>query len=237
MRPLIVIPSRMGSVRLPHKPLAMVQEPMVVHVWRQACEANFAPVVVACDHPDIARVIQDAGGQAVLTHSQHATGSDRVAEAIDLIDPKGEHDLIINLQGDMVLFPSAILSRIIEPFEHAEVDMTTFIQPSAYGTPSSVRVRVEEVPPASWVRCRDFSRKGYNAAHVHLGVYGFRRQALRRFTQLSQTEHELSESLEQLRALDHHFFIAAVVLDDEKFLSVDTPEDLSNARAYIVRKS
>jgi len=238
MNPLIVIPARMGSTRLPQKPLALInREPMVVHVWRQACAAQVAPVIVACDHPEIAKAIEDVGGTAVLTQSHHATGSDRLAEAVELFDPQEQYSLIINVQGDLPVFPEKLLPSLLPPFQMPQVDIVTFIQSIEYGVPHSVKVHVEGLEDTSWFRCLDFSRKGNNASYIHLGIYAFRRNALKTFASLAQTEHERSESLEQLRALDHGMMVAGVLVGNEAVVSVDTPQDLEYACQFVSSRS
>lgn len=231
LNPLIVIPARMGSLRLPQKPLALInREPMIVHVWRNACAANIGRVVVACDHEDIVKAIETVGGEAVMTKSSHPTGSDRIYEAAQIIDPEEKHSVIINVQGDLPVFPNEVLSSLLPPFiSWPDTDMTTFIQEfrSDEHPAHSVKVRVSPIKgSADSFRCLDFSRKGINAAYVHVGIYAFRRKALAAFASLAQTEHECSESLEQLRALDHDFSIIGVLLGNQEFLSVDIPQDL-----------
>ena len=232
MNPLIVIPARIGSTRLPEKPLALInREPMIVHVWRQACAAEVAPVVVACDHPDIVEAVEKAGGRAVLTRSDHPTGSDRLYEAVQIVDPETHYTHIINVQGDLPLFAYQVLHRILDPFKESAVDLSTFIQPlrPEVHPPHSVKVRIEESQGKQWVKCLDFSRKGINADYIHIGIYAFSRRALSVFSSMAQTEHERSESLEQLRALDHGMTISGVLLDQEEFVSVDTLQDLKYA--------
>ncbi|MGY9107530.1 MAG: cytidylyltransferase domain-containing protein, partial [Alphaproteobacteria bacterium] len=100
--PIIIIPARMASTRLPGKPLADINgTPMIVHVWRRATEAGIGPVTVACAEADIATAITDAGGHAMLTRPDHPSGTDRIYEALQSLDPAGRHDVIINLQGDL----------------------------------------------------------------------------------------------------------------------------------------
>lgn len=232
MNPVIVIPARIGSTRLPHKPLALInREPMIVHVWRQACAADVAPVVVACDHPDIAEAVEKAGGKAVLTRPDHPTGSDRLYEAVQIVDPQEHYTHVINVQGDLPLFAHQVLHRVLEPFQEKSVDLSTFIQPlrPEVHPPHSVKVRVEKSDDKGWVKCLDFSRKGINANYIHIGIYAFSRKALGIFANTDQTEHERSESLEQLRALDHGMTIAGVLLGQEEFVSVDTLQDLKYA--------
>lgn len=240
LNPLIIIPARMGSTRLPQKPLALInREPMIVHVWRQACKANIAPVVVACDHPEIVSAVEAVGGHAVLTQSHHPTGSDRLYEAVQSIDPEEKYSLIINVQGDLPLFAYEVLEQLLLPFEYSNFDMATFIQPlrPSIHPPHSVKVRVEPLAGTSWMWCRDFSRKGINADYVHVGIYAFSRRALSSFAALPQTEHERSESLEQLRALDHGLSIVGVLLEDQEFISVDTPQDLQYACERLVESA
>jgi 3-deoxy-manno-octulosonate cytidylyltransferase (CMP-KDO synthetase) len=113
--PLVLIPARMASQRLPGKPLADIAgEPMIVHVWRRAMEAGIGPVAVATDADPIAEAVTRAGGHAVLTREDHASGSDRIAEAAALIDPEGRHGLVVNVQGDFpTIDPRAIAASIL----------------------------------------------------------------------------------------------------------------------------
>jgi 3-deoxy-manno-octulosonate cytidylyltransferase (CMP-KDO synthetase) len=237
IRPIIMIPSRMNSVRLPHKPMAVIgTEPMIVHVWRRACQADIAPVVVACDHEDIADAITSVGGHAVMTQKEHATGSDRLAQAVDRFDPEGHYTHVINVQGDLPYFPSSVLGSIVQPFSMPCVDMTTFIQPKDPSVTGSVHVRIQTMQdPAgqSWIQCVDFTRHDWASEYTHLGVYAFRRSVLKQFSQWPQTPRELKESLEQLRMMDRNITIAGVLLGKEIFISVDTPADLERARAYV----
>ena len=236
IRPVIMIPSRMNSVRLPNKPMAMIgEEPMIVHVWRRACEAKVAPVVVACDHADIAQAVRSCGGHAVITQGMHASGSDRLAEAIDLFDPQGTYTHVLNVQGDLPYFPPSVLKSILDPFSMDHVDMTTFIQSKDPDAVGSVKVRVQSRTTQDekhWVECQDFTRHSWDSLYTHLGVYAFRREILQQFASWPQTPRELSESLEQLRVLDRNVCIAGVVLGQESFISVDTPEDLERARSH-----
>src|SRR6266576_3438831 len=101
MNPLVVIPSRLAATRLPGKPLADINgEPMIVHVWRRAIEAAIGPVLVACGEAAIVEAVKAAGGEAVLTRPDHPSGSDRIFEAVQKVDPAGRYDAVVNLQGD-----------------------------------------------------------------------------------------------------------------------------------------
>jgi 3-deoxy-manno-octulosonate cytidylyltransferase (CMP-KDO synthetase) len=235
IHPIIMIPSRMNSVRLPNKPMAMIgAEPMIVHVWRRACAGNVAPVVVVCDHADIAHAITSVGGHAVMTQN-HATGSDRLAEGIDLFDPEGHYTHVINVQGDLPYFPPSVLGSILQPFSMPCVDMTTFIQPKDLSVRGAVHVRVQTMvdqDEQSWMQCVDFTRHDWESDYTHLGVYAFRRSVLKQFSRWPQTQREQKESLEQLRVTDQNIVIAGVLLGKETFISVDTLADLERARAY-----
>lgn len=224
---LIVIPSRLGSTRLDKKPLVDIQgEPLIVRVWRKAVEAQLGPVIVACDHESIAELIQGRGGQAILTGA-HNTGSDRVYEAVSLYDPEQRYHRIINLQGDLPFFPIDRLKDLLPPLDHGAF-MSTLIK-RATGQPStSVKVHVQ-LTDQTWFLCKDFNRNP-KGSHIHLGVYGFTRDALRQFAGCPQSSGEKMLSLEQRRALDQGWPIAGVVLDErDLFINVDTPEDLQQA--------
>ena len=123
---LIVIPARLGATRLPGKPLADIAgTPMVVHVLRRAQAANLGPVVVATDAPEIRAVVQKAGGRAVMTGSEHGSGSDRVFEALGKIDPEGRAGIVVNLQADLPTIASSDIAASLAPLSDATVDIAT----------------------------------------------------------------------------------------------------------------
>ncbi len=240
MNPIIMIPARKSSTRLPNKPLAMIgAEPMIVHVWARAMEAELAPVVVACDDPEIAWVIERAGGRAVMTDATHASGSDRIWDALGQIDLKGEHDLIINLQGDLPTFDPHLLHQLLLPMEDAAVDIAAL---AAEILDESERAAPQVVKPVIAFdserqgRALYFSRAsvptGAGPMYHHIGVYAYRREALKRFVALPPSPLELSEKLEQLRALEAAMRIDIRVVDTVP-LGVDTPEDLEKARKIL----
>ncbi len=132
LNPVIVIPARLASTRLPGKPLADIHgEAMIVHVWRRAVAAGVGPVVVACADREIADVIEAAGGQAVMTRPDHATGSDRAFEAVEIIDAEARHDAVINLQGDLPTIEPAAIAAVLEPLADEAVDIATLAAPIA----------------------------------------------------------------------------------------------------------
>ncbi|HEY1735009.1 MAG TPA: manno-octulosonate cytidylyltransferase, partial [Methylovirgula sp.] len=130
--PIIIIPARLASHRLPGKPLAdLGGKPMIVHVWRRAMDAQVAPVLVATDSEAIADAIRAAGGKALLTRADHVSGSDRVFEALQQIDGDKTHDVVVNLQGDLPLIPPDFLKAVLTPLEDRAVDIATLAAPIA----------------------------------------------------------------------------------------------------------
>ena len=124
--PVILIPARMASTRLPGKPLADIGgEPMIVHVWRRAMETGLGPVVVATDTPEIIAAIEKVGGIAVLTRADHPSGSDRIFEAIEAFDPEGRHDVVVNVQGDLPTIDPRAIAASVPPLSNPAVDITT----------------------------------------------------------------------------------------------------------------
>ncbi|MEA2756292.1 MAG: 3-deoxy-manno-octulosonate cytidylyltransferase synthetase [Aliidongia sp.] len=242
MNPLVVIPSRLASTRLPDKPLADIHGvPMIVHVWRRAVEAEIGPVVVACGDRAIAAAIEAAGGHAVLTDPDHPSGSDRVWEAIGRIDPAANHDVIVNVQGDLPTLGGGLIRRVLDPLRfEPEADIATLVCPIADpirdSGPSVVKAVVSWSPHTGIGRCLYFSRANVPAGPGpllhHIGLYAYRRTALCRFVALPPSELEQREKLEQLRALEAGLRIDAAAVATEP-LGVDTPADLERARRML----
>ncbi|MXP64905.1 3-deoxy-manno-octulosonate cytidylyltransferase [Roseomonas sp. M0104] len=240
MNPVVLIPARLAATRLPDKPLADIHgEPMIVHVWRRAIEADAAPVWIATDSPAIAEAVRAAGGQAVLTGAAHPSGSDRIFEALGRIDPEGRFDTVLNVQGDLPTVTPATLRAALLPLADAEV---------ALGTAVAEIVREEERAASSVVkmvgsplgggrfRALYFTRAaapwGEGPLYHHIGLYAWRRAALARFVALPPSPLERREKLEQLRALEAGMRIDALQVAEVP-LGVDTPEDLERARALL----
>src|SRR5271157_4549667 len=128
--PIVLIPARMASTRLPGKPLADIcGEPMIVQVWRRAIEAGVGPVVVAADDRRIVAAVEAAGGRAVMTRADHQSGSDRIAEALDSVDPAGAHGIVVNVQGDLPTIEREAVRACIGPMEDEAVDIATLATP------------------------------------------------------------------------------------------------------------
>jgi 3-deoxy-manno-octulosonate cytidylyltransferase (CMP-KDO synthetase) len=242
--PIVLIPARMKSTRLPGKPLADIGgAPMIVQVWRRATEAGLGPVCVAAAEPEIADAVTKAGGMAVLTDPDHPSGSDRIFEALKKVDPQGRHDAIVNLQGDLPTIDPAIIRRVMEPLADAAVDIATLaveITRDAERADPNVVKAVAAFSGSRIARALYFSRSTVPANqgphYHHIGIYAYRRAALERFVALPPGLLERREKLEQLRALEAGMRID-VALVDTLPLGVDTLAELERARAILARSA
>ncbi|MDG3440648.1 3-deoxy-manno-octulosonate cytidylyltransferase [Nitrospirillum amazonense] len=239
--PIVIIPARMASTRLPNKPLADIGgAPMIVQVWRRAAEADIGPVLVAAAEKEIVEAVRDAGGQAVLTDPDHPSGSDRIYEALRLVDPEGRHDAVVNVQGDLPTVEPATVRAAFGPLANGQVDIATLaveitVEEERHN-PNVVKAVIELAPGARVGRALYFTRTttpwGAGPHYHHIGLYAYRREALARFVALPPAALEQREKLEQLRALANGMRIDVAVVDAVP-LGVDTPEDLERARALI----
>ena len=241
---LIVIPARMAAARLPGKPLADIGgAPMIVHVLRRAEAAAIGPALVATDSEAIAAAVVKAGGHAVLTRADHASGSDRVFEALEQIDADGKVKIVVNLQGDLPTLSPSSIAAALRPLGDPAVDIATLA--AEIGTaeeridPNVVKV-VGTPVAADRLRALYFTRAtapaGEGPLYHHIGLYAFRRGALERFVKLPPSPLERREKLEQLRALEAGMRIDVALVDTVP-LGVDTPEDLEKARAVLTERS
>lgn len=241
MNPIVIVPARMASTRLPGKPLADIHgRAMIVHVLDRATEAHCGPVVCAAAETEIVDVVTAAGYQAVLTDPDHPSGSDRIFEALNTIDPDGRHDVIVNLQGDLPTLDPALVSTVVDLVESADVDIGTLVSKITDAeertNPNVVKcvAALDEAHPAA--RALYFTRAtaphGDGPLWHHIGIYAYRRDALSRFVALPPGLLEQREKLEQLRALEAGMRIDAARVDTVP-LGVDTPADLDRARALL----
>ena len=237
---LILIPARLAATRLPGKPLAAIAgEPMIVHVLRRAQAAAIGQVVVATDSPEIAAAVDKAGGRAVMTAPDHASGSDRIFEALGKIDSGRRAEIIVNVQGDLPTIEPAAIRAALLPLADTAVDIATLaaeIKVSAERVnPHVVKVVGTPVAP-SRLRALYFTRatapSGEGPLYHHIGLYAFRRAALERFVRQPPSPLERREKLEQLRALEAGMRIDVEIVDTVP-LGVDTPEDLEKARIML----
>ncbi|HEY8194497.1 MAG TPA: 3-deoxy-manno-octulosonate cytidylyltransferase [Hyphomicrobium sp.] len=236
---LIVIPARMHATRLPGKPLADIGGiPMIVHVWQRATAANAGHVIVATDSSEIANAVIAAGGDAVMTRADHASGSDRIYEAITKVDA-GRASIIVNLQGDLPTLDPHLVHQCIAPLATPEVDIATLaavISDAEERTNPNV-VKVVGTPLAEdRLRALYFTRatapSGDGPLYHHIGIYAYRRDSLERFVTLPPSPLEKREKLEQLRALEAQMRIDVAIVDTVP-LGVDTPADLERARRLL----
>ncbi len=239
--PIVVIPSRMASARLPGKPLAEIAgAPMIVHVWRRAMEAALGPVVVAAAEQEIAAAVERAGGRAILTRPDHASGSDRVFEAVEALDPGRKHDAVVNLQGDKPTVDPAVIRAALSPLDDAAVDIATvaavITREEEKDDPNVVKVALGLKARGGVARALYFSRArvpaGEGPLYYHIGLYAYRRASLARFVQLPRSGLEARERLEQLRALEAGMRIEVALVDTVP-LDVNTPADLARARQLL----
>ncbi len=240
MNPVILIPARMASTRLPGKPLADIcGKPMIVHVMERSLASGIGPVVVATDSAEISDVVTAAGGACVMTRSDHASGSDRIHEALGTFDPDGRHDVVVNVQGDLPQIDPRLLVDVMNPFEAPEVDIATLaaeiVREEEKTNPNVVKA-VGTPVAANRLRALYFTRatapSGDGPLYHHIGLYAFRRAALERFVTLPPGTLEQRERLEQLRALEAGMRIDVELVDTVPF-GVDAPEDLEQVRVML----
>ena len=241
MKPIVLIPARMASTRLPGKPLADIAGvPMIVRVWRQAMAAGIGPVAVAAAEGEIVAAIEGAGGRAVLTDPGLPSGSDRIFQALERIDPGAEHDVIVNLQGDLPALDPAYVRAVVDALAATGADIATLAtqidDPADRTNPNVPKPVVAWAADGKLGRALYFTRatapSGDGPLFFHIGIYAYTRAALARFVALPPSPLEMREKLEQLRALEAGMTIAVARVDSVP-LSVDTPADLEKARRLL----
>ena len=241
MNPIIIIPARMASTRLPGKPLIDIcGEPMIIHVLRQAERADIGPVYVAAGDQEIVEVVGQAGGKALMTDPDLPSGSDRVFQALSIIDKANYHDVVINVQGDLPTIAPGIIRSVVTPLANKNVDIATLVAEIVdvreRNDPNAVKA-VAAIPKDEKIgRALLFSRAavpwGDGEFYHHIGLYAFRRAALESFVSLPQGILEKRENLEQLRALEAGMRVDVALVDTIPD-GVDTPADLERARDRI----
>ena len=240
-RALVVIPARMQATRLPGKPLLDIAgEPLIVHVWRCAMAAGVGRVVVATDSEAILAALRNVGGEAVMTRPDHASGSDRVFEAVNRVDPDGDFEIILNLQGDLPKFEPTLARECLAPLFSKGPDIATLgaeIKDEAdRANPNIVKIIGTPIGVPRRLRALYFTRAtapyGEGPFYYHPGIYAYRRSALERFVSLRPSTLEKREQLEQLRALEDGMRIDVTLVDSVP-VEVNTPDDLERARRII----
>lgn len=243
MKPILLIPARLAATRLPAKPLADIAGvPMIVRVMRQAMAAELGPVVVAAGEKEIVAVVEKAGGKAVLTDPELPSGSDRVHAALQALDPQGQHDAVVNLQGDLPALDPKQIRQVMAALEESGADIATLAaeitDPAERDSPHVVKAVVAWARHGQLGRALYFTRasapSGEGPLFHHVGIYAYRRPALSRFVGLAPSPLEKREKLEQLRALEANMSIAVARVDSVP-LSVDTAADLAKANQFLAR--
>ncbi len=241
---LVLIPARMAASRLPGKPLADVGgRPMIVEVARRAVAAGIGRVAVATDAVEIAEVVRAAGFEAVMTRADHPSGSDRIFEALGVLDPACAVRIIVNVQGDLPTIAPQTIRAALAPLTETEADIATLAavitEPHERTDPNVVKVVGTPLAPDR-LRALYFTRTtapfGEGPLYHHIGLYAYRRAALERFVSLPPSPLEVRERLEQLRALEAGMRIDVAVVDAVP-LGVDTPEHLARARTLLAAEA
>jgi 3-deoxy-manno-octulosonate cytidylyltransferase (CMP-KDO synthetase) len=234
----------MAATRLPGKPLLDIAGlPMIVHVLRRAEAAGIGRVAVATDTPEIAAAVTAHGGEAVMTRADHPSGSDRIFEALGQLDPQGEADIIVNLQGDFPTIHPDNIRSVLAPLDDPAVDIATLaaqIHTEEEATNPNVVKAVGSPVSTGRLRALYFTRAsapwGDGPRYHHIGLYAYRRAALERFVALPPSPLEKQEKLEQLRALEAGMRIDIGIVDTVP-RGVDTPADLETARRILKPRS
>ncbi len=239
---LILVPARMAATRLPGKPLADIAgKPMIQHVVERALAADLGEVIVATDSEPILSAVEKAGHRALMTSADHASGSDRIFEALRIADPDGAVRIVVNVQGDLPTLAPADLRAAVDLLDDPAVDIGTLtaaiVHEAERTNPNVVKVVGSQVTPTR-LRALYFTRAtapwGEGPLFHHIGLYAYRRAALERFVALPPSPLEAREKLEQLRALEAGLRIDAAIVASVP-LGVDTPEDLETARRLLAR--
>jgi 3-deoxy-manno-octulosonate cytidylyltransferase (CMP-KDO synthetase) len=246
---VVAIPARFGSQRLPGKPLSQIGgKPMVLHVARRALDAGAREVVVATDDERIVQALNGSGVRALMTRSDHASGSDRLAECARLCE-WSDDTIVVNLQGDEPLAPVSGIRAVASALAHSNLPMATLATPFSsaeeFTNPNYVKVVIGQNgqalyfsrAPIPWAR--DAFANSMNTLPDgfpflrHIGIYAYRAAFLQTFSTLKPTPLEKTELLEQLRALEHGYAIAVSIAPEAFPAGVDTPEDLARVRAAV----
>lgn len=236
----VLIPARLGSSRLPNKPLADIAGlPMIVRVAQRALRSSATRVVVACDSAQIAHVCQAHGISAVVTKVDHPSGSDRLAQACDLLGLQDD-EIVVNVQGDEPLIDPALIDAVADvllkqPLASMGTAAHAINNAADAANPNVVKVVLDAHSNALYFSRSliPYNRDGHSSAPLslrHVGIYSYRVGFLRQFPKLPQAPIELAESLEQLRALWHGYRIAVHVTTSAPGPGVDTAEDLDRVR-------
>ena len=240
MNNLIIIPARLESSRLPNKPLADIcGTPMIIHVLNRGLESKCGDVVVATSNIEIRDVVESFGSKAIMTDSKHPSGSDRIYEALNIIDNKNKYKNIVNLQGDLPTIDPGLIKltfKLIENNKEADISTLggTIKDINELKDPNVVKAYVKNIDQPLYADNFIRSPEGYDANKLyhHLGIYGYKRKSLEKFVKTKQSKREKEFKLEQLRALDNGMKIA-IDLINQIPIGVDTKDDLYKVRKQL----
>jgi 3-deoxy-manno-octulosonate cytidylyltransferase (CMP-KDO synthetase) len=241
INPIIVIPSRMGATRLPNKPLRLINDiPMIIQVVKRATEANIAEILVACGDKEIIDTLNSYGIAGILTDPNLPSGSDRINEALNKNDPDGKYNIVINLQGDLPTIEKECIQDCLDILVKTDFDISTVgVKIDEHSedikNPNVVKAIVDfsngDIGRAITFK-RDVTNIEAKNCYHHIGIYGYRREILTKFTSLQPSANELTHKLEQLRALDNGMTIGFKACNTVP-IGVDTLEDLHKASEYL----
>lgn len=240
MTVLAILPARYGSTRFPGKPLTPIAgKPMIQHVWERTCSAKGVDrVVVATDDERIRTACEAFGAEVEMTRDDHPTGTDRLAE----VAARSSHDVIVNVQGDEPLIEGFVIEAAIEALLRDDrASMSTIVHkagPEAYDDPNRVKVVLDSAGFALYFSraAIPFRRKDTGLAPLqHVGLYVYRRDFLLELVKLPRSPAEVTEELEQLRALENGYRIRAAEIDGWTSVPVDVPEDVPVVEAALAR--
>lgn len=241
MKAIIIIPARIGSTRLPNKPLAMINgKTLIQRCYESAVASNCKEVVVATDSTEIADIINSIGGKTIITPSELPSGTDRIYNAY--IQLGQEYDYIVNLQGDIPNIAKSVIESTIQTAIETKCDIATAVMQIDVETakkPSCVKAIL--TPYGKYYKALYFSREPipYHAPYFfeHIGIYVYKSDVLKKFISLPPSNLEQIEKLEQLRALENNIEICATIIDSSlKPISIDTQEDLNHAVLALQRE-
>ena len=229
-----VVPARLGSKRLPKKILALLDgKPMVAPTMERALAAEkLDRVILAIDSEETREVLKDFNYEMIMTSKEHLSGTDRVAEVAQVIE---EGEVFINIQGDEPLLDPSIIDGLVDKFQDNSIGMATVVSRkltvSDLLNPNIVKAILDEKMNAVEFKRNIFDLE-IGGVYRHIGMYGYRRNTLFQFTMLDPSERELDRSLEQMRALDNHIPIRALITASDNW-AIDTDEDLQKVKQVI----
>lgn len=249
MKSVILIPARLESTRFPNKPLASILgKPMIQWVYEAAEGGDATDVFVITDSEEIVRTVEDFDGQAILTSNEPENGTERCEEAMEILASEGqEYDVIINIQGDEPLVSADDINRLLDLFEEEDVDVLTLIQPikspEDYTNPNVVKAVPTSFDEGFCDVCY-FSRAPIpymstfepDIAFKHIGIYGYTATTFEEIKNLDASILETAEKLEQLRWIQNHIVVSAMVTD-HPYVGVDTPDDLTAVENILKSKN